>query len=621
MKHYLLKYALRVAVTAALMHLGGNAFCQALLVQPLVGTGVLLSSAEQQRRTTVEQLPHAGSSALIEIGNLSLGFSTGTIDVEFPLTGCGTLSLRTVQAEYHSEADYIWYGKVIGDTTCSCGDGFLLLISQDGQRYGHLSIGGEYYDIAQISANKHLLTKSDFSDFLGEECGTAGNGASGAAPPALPESVHDRNFDNCEIRVLALYNQSTVQAEGSVEAVRTRVSLAVTQTNIALKNSLVNNTRLVLAGIDSIPGLLDSLPGSMQLSQDAEQELGAIAMSPVVRAMRNNVGADMVAFVTGDDYKDANDNDIFGSAATIDLVDSLAYVLVETGHATSGRYTFAHEIAHILSCRHNFNRDPTPGIMHGHRFDDGNCRERNTIMQLISSEDSRILHYSNPQVKYAGKATGTYEREYNAQQFRLNACPVAIFRQTNNPSFWASIRGDDEGCPCEVLVLTAEVSGGLPGSYSCEWSVSTDGVNYGPVDGTGPTYAVNLPCVEDERVFVRLRVTGPGSTVTRFVSIRATYDLPSGLPCARSTGGSTGQALPNLLVYPNPASSDVTFATQTTQTGTFFVFSPMGQLMLTAPNNSGGLTVPTRGLPSGMYVCRHVDGLGASQTARFIVKH
>jgi len=404
--------------------------------------------------------------------------------------------------------------------------------------------------------------------------------------------------------------------------VRSRIALAVTQTNIALKNSLVHNTRLVLAGIDSIPGLTDSMPGSMQLDQNAEEELRMIALSPVVRAMRDDVGADIVAFVTGDDYQSSAGNDIFGTSGTLDLVDSLAYVLVETGHATSGRYTFAHEIAHILSCRHNFSADNSPGIMHGHRFEDGTCRVRHTIMHLLPSGESRILHYSNPQVRYAGRATGTYEREYNAHQFRSNACTVASFRETNNQSLWANIRGDSEGCPCDLLVLTAEVYGGVPGVYSYEWTVSTDGINYGSVDGTTSTYAVSLPCFEGDRIFVRLRVTAPdGSTATRFASIKATYDLPSGLLCARSTGNSTGRAHAHLSTYPNPANSEVSFTAKTTQAGTFFVFSTMGQLMFTASSNSGRLTIPTAGWSSGAYICQYVDGLGASQTTRFIIQN
>jgi len=148
------KQSLRAGASAFLLLFGRGAFCQTPFIQPLEGSGALLNSEEQQRRTTVEQLPYAGLSALVEIGNLALCFSTGTVDFEFPLTECGTLRFRTVEAEYHSETNYTWYGEVTGDSTCTCRDGFLLLMSQDGQRFGHLSIGGEYYDIAQISPGK-----------------------------------------------------------------------------------------------------------------------------------------------------------------------------------------------------------------------------------------------------------------------------------------------------------------------------------------------------------------------------------------------------------------------------------------------------------------------------------
>lgn len=618
MKHDSFKHLLQVTTGALFLLFSGDALCQTLFIKPIEGSAAVLTSAEQQRKTTIEQLPYTGQSALIEIGNLALDFSSGTVDVEFPMTECGTLHFRTVEAEYYSEANYTWYGEVTGDTTCTCRDGFLLLVSQGGQRFGHLSIGGEYYDIAEVSSGKHLLTKSDFSDFIGAECGTTGGGSSGAtsAPPA-----HDRNSENCEIRVLALYNRSTVQAEGDVWAVRNRIGLAVAQTNIALKNSLVQNTRLVLAGIDSIPGFADSLPGSVQLHQFAYREIDTIAKSPVVRAMRDNVGADIVAFVTGDDYTTPNGN-VFGFVGTQDLVDSLAYVLVETGHATTGRYTFAHEIAHVLSCRHDFNSDPTPGIMHGHRFDDAACRVRNTIMQSIKLGDSRILHYSNPRVRFAGRATGTFDREYNALQFQSNACTVASFRETNNQPLRANIKGDSEGCPCDAIVLTAEIYGGVPGNYSYEWRVSSDGVNYGPVVATTSTYAVNLPCVEDERIFVRLQVTGAdGSTATRFASLKATYDLPSGLPCARNTHNLFGQVSSDLSIYPNPASNEVTLMTKTALAGTLFVFSPIGQIIFTTLSNSESVTIPVAGWPSGIYICRHIDRMGVSQTAKFIIKH
>jgi hypothetical protein len=599
--------------------LGAEAISQTFFIQPLVGTEVQLTTAEQQQKNTIEQQSFTGHNALIEIGNLASSFSAGTVDVEFPLMECGTLKFRTMEAEYNSETDYTWYGEVKGDTTCSCGDGYLLIISKDGQRFGHLSIGGEYYDIAQLSGDKHMMTRSDFSSFTGEECGTTGN----EAPEiSLPPAAKERNDEYCEIRVLALYNQSTVEAEGGVWAVRNRITFAIAQTNIALKNSRVENTRLVLAGIDSIPGLANSIPGSVQLSVDAVEEMRMIALNPVVRAMRDNVGADIVAFVTGDDYQDPDGGDIFGYAATLDLIDSLAYVLVETGQATTGRYTFAHEIAHILTCRHDFDSDDTPGIMHGYRFHDAKCRDRHTIMHVIPAGQSRIQNYSNPRVKFQGRPTGTADRENNAQQFQLNACTVASFRETNNGILRARIKGESEGCPCEEILLFAEVSGGIPGNYAFEWWVSSDGVNYGQVIDSSSSYVVSLPCVENERVFVRLRATAPdGTTAITFRTFTATFDLPSGLPCLRSVHGGSNLDISGLLAYPNPARSEVTLSAQSAKGGTFFVFSPVGQLLFTAPNILGSLMIPIKGWPSGVYYCRYIDQSGSSKTVRFIIQN
>ena len=132
-----------------------TSLAQSLLIPPL--EGVELPPEEADRRATAEALPFAGGNALIEIGNLAESFRDDVLQAEFPLIGCGTLTLETIHSEYESESNYRWYGRITDDLLCECREGFLLLISEEGQKFGHLDIGGETYDIALLSEERHFL--------------------------------------------------------------------------------------------------------------------------------------------------------------------------------------------------------------------------------------------------------------------------------------------------------------------------------------------------------------------------------------------------------------------------------------------------------------------------------
>ena len=117
-------------------------------------------------------------------------------------------------------------------------------------------------------------------------------------------------------------------------------------------------------------------------------------------------------------------------------------------------------------------------------------------------------------VIYAGKSTGTNDRENNAEQLRSTSCIVASFRETNNSPLSAHIGGNRIGCPCDVVTLFAELNGGMPGSYSYEWTISLDGgVTYGSVQETASQFQTDLPCPNEGSYRVRLKVTAPNGQV------------------------------------------------------------------------------------------------------------
>lgn len=582
-----------------------------------------LSAIEKTQFDRISTSKFVQQTNLIEIHDLATSIQNGSIVVSFPITSCGNLTYKTIYAEYESQDEYRWEGELIPPDTCQCADGYLVIVAHEGRIFGHLALDGDFYEIQEISSNTHTFSKVSFYDFDGEECGTLPS--SGFANP----TVDDRSGVHCEVRILVLYNQSTIVAEGHINAVKDRIYLAMAQTNIALNNSAVtdNELRLVIAGIDSIPGY-------QQTSVIADEEFKALRSAPFVTNKRDALGADIVVFLTGDDYMNYGSGgdtiDIFGSSGTLTLNDTFAYVIVETGTSTTSRYTFAHEIAHIFGCRYNFSSDNTPGIMHAYKFKTA-CREKHTIMHVVSDTTPRILHYSNPNVTYAGKSTGTNYREYNAEQLRSTSCIVAAFRETNNNPLSAHIGGNRVGCPCDVVTLFAELTGGIPGSYSYEWTISLDGgITYGTVQDTSSQFQTELPCPNEGSYRVRLKVTAPnGQIVFTFATIRATLDLPSGDPCGH--GGHRPSDRTNILssdflrAIPNPASEwvQISFPSRIGEDLVISIFAATGKTPILEKTISskygiGSVDLPVGNWENGLYFCT-ASGNGFSQTIKFVI--
>ncbi|MFN4256696.1 MAG: M12 family metallo-peptidase [Saprospiraceae bacterium] len=497
--------------------------------------------------------PDVADVQLVSIRNLaSVINSEGTVQIEIPGSSCDEVTFQTQFSEYKDSAQFVWQGELKMTDTCGCTDGSLIVVAEGGKRFGQLALEAESYEIHDLGQGIHALARISQSATAGNDCEQP------SESNLLPgEPTDDRTLDHCEVRILILYNQSAVVHEGSHAAARNRALLAFNQTKIALSNSRVfeNELRLVLAGIDSV--------AYSQTNANSEFELASMASDSAMQAMRDALGADIVALLTGDDYVAVNANgdtsDIRGRAGSLSLNDTLAYVLVEIGQATTSKYTFAHEVAHIFGCRHEFAADATPGIMHGHKFEVGRCsrqQDRYTIMHTVSVSTPRILHYSNPNVIYAGKRTGTTDREHNADQLRSTACTVADFRDSNNSTLSISIDGSNLGCFCTAGTFEAVITGGTSGTYGLAWSTSTDGVNYGPTLGTQTTFQAEYPCEVGKALYIKLTVTDPNQQVfTHWKRIIAVDELdgqacPQPKPAGNTVSIFGGTAV---SVFPNPS--------------------------------------------------------------------
>ena len=156
-----------------------------------------------------------------------------------------------------------------------------------------------------------------------------------------------------------------------------------------------------------------------------------LTASSEVSALATTYGADQtLVIVQSEAYAG-----YFGASELTTAPANRDLVTIENGSAW--RYTGPHELAHNLGCKHN--TDDTAGgpgqlvfSARGHVFqpDPGHNWDYLTVMSLFSSTNqNRILKYSDPQGDHYGDVTGTIDRD-NVNQLESYGCTAAGLRDS-----------------------------------------------------------------------------------------------------------------------------------------------------------------------------------------------
>jgi len=173
----------------------------------------------------------------------------------------------------------------------------------------------------------------------------------------------------------------------------------------------------------------------------------------ILHSLRNQYGADVVALL----IKDVGP--YLGIVYEVEAQADEAFLVVKQ-HAALDDYVFAHEVAHIVGCRHQ--NDSLGTYQHAYRrFWDG---WETVVTDYVAT--TRIPYWSNPNKTYGGIPLGTYSSNDNARKWNTRAATVAGFKQPQPPS--VTISGPTTLGYREVGSWTANVSGGAP-PYSYAW--------------------------------------------------------------------------------------------------------------------------------------------------------
>jgi hypothetical protein len=562
------------------------------------------------------------SIELIKLGNVSKLSKTnnGALPIKIPGITKSYIA-KPVEIEYFSEEDFIWRGEFKKD------NGYINLICKNNEIFGNIQIGDRFFEIQSFEPKKNIIIEYNEAELSKMTCGF-GHGekiVENEKPNndiTLKSTTATTTTTRANVRILVLYTDA---ATAAVPNINNTAGLAISQINNALSNSAISSNLIVtLAGVEHL---------EFNESPNIHDDIDALSNNFTALNLRNTYEADLVVLLTDGNYDyDNGVNYIYGIVDNIGPSNSDAYAIVEADCTTSSKYTFAHEVGHLFGGLHE--NDLSGTYEHGYFFYTGIWpfgSYTNTIM-LSNGDKPRILHYSNPNVKYQNKATGTTYRHNVARKLKEEAPIVEGFRQSI-PLLSVYISGPTTGYNMNMYTWYANVSGGAP-PYSYSWNYSLDGFTYEPTISQSSSYSGILPY--NNNLYLRVTIgSSDGQSSVDFHTIinRGSLEelksktIPEETSATEFIKLNTQSIVPfEFTIYPNPVQdfSTAIYYLNEDALVSLEIFDINGRRINTVFNTkqdrgSHSLVFNTTNFESGIYLCK-LSINGHTFHEKFIVK-
>jgi peptidyl-Asp metalloendopeptidase len=347
--------------------------------------------------------------------------------LQLGLGDAGAVHMRYTKR--NPDGTLVWYGNIgkdFGplDTLRSKASGEIaddpnnsVMIVRNGDKLtGTIRKNGELYALRPLRSGGHVIARIDESKMPADHpaaynflpridmnpASRAGNVTANAATLA-----------NTTIRVMVVATQSAANASGDIAGL---VNLAVAESNQGYTNSGVNIT-MQLAG-----RYTTTYVESGSFSTDLSRFRGTTdGYMDSYHTTRNTITADVAVLLI-------NNSSSCGLASGIGSTASTAFAVAHYGCAT-GYYSFAHEIGHLQSARHDPATDgSTSPYAYGHGYRSPTSAWRTIMAYNCPSGCPRINYWSNPAKTFGGQAMGTTSTSHNQRVLNNTAATVAAYR-------------------------------------------------------------------------------------------------------------------------------------------------------------------------------------------------
>jgi hypothetical protein len=293
-----------------------------------------------------------------------------------------------------------------------------------------------------------------------------------------------------------------------------------------------------------------------------------------------------------------------------------AYAIVEIPTFYTGRYTFLHEVGHLLSGLHSYD-DPTVPLNdcgHGWNFGTPN----NPLTSIMAEGSPRVLHFTNPNVYYNGLVTGldfgnplfpTYSMN-NAKKLSNSMCTVV-----NNYQDWGiSIDGGGDFCLDSPLTLDASVqtptNSQVPGQppYTYEWRWSANGFFSPGSLIASNSQSVSVPPYTSPSFWVQLKVTSNDGSVliTKRKILNGLCQTAPPID-TKIDMNTTKSGVEEFEVFPNPTSGTIQIELTSNTISDLYITDTYGKVVKTifekGLNESYIHTINLTNMPNGIYFC------------------
>jgi len=313
---------------------------------------------------------------------------------------------RLQRIEHRFSDDFTWFGSVDSSNEINA-----ILTVKGTSLYGNVTIDNQVYQISPKSPPLHEIALMDYSNYPAEH------------PPVSPQSTGEKDHlsgnqqgdDGSAIDIMVVYTQQAANEAGNIDAL---IRLAIDETNLSYEKSNIQ-TRLHLVHVHPLDyNEQDMISDLKNLAHDHDGYMDEI------HALRDQYFADIVVMI---EFSNA-----YCGVSFLNPNADFAFCIVSAQCAT-GYYSFGHEIGHLFGARHNPEADPLDEPYpygHGYLHVNGwrTIMAYNNYFLCPNGFCRRILHWSNPLVRYRNIYTGTFSKHNNSRVLNEAALKLANFR-------------------------------------------------------------------------------------------------------------------------------------------------------------------------------------------------